>query len=152
VARARVADGLLNLAIAGAGLALIALLYGLAARTLVPRTAPARADSEAAPSGDIVQVEVLNGAGVTGLAAEGTRFLRGRGFDVVFQGNHAPTENTRVLDRIGDPEPARRVAAALGLDPENVETVADPTRQLDVTVILGVDHADLRPFADAGDG
>ena len=41
MARARVADGLLNLALAGAGLAVLALLYGLAARTFVPRTDPA---------------------------------------------------------------------------------------------------------------
>jgi hypothetical protein len=148
VARARVADGLLNLAIAGAGLALLALLYGLAARTLLPRTAPVRTEAEAAPMGDIVQVEVLNGAGVTGLAGRGTRFLRGRGFDVVYQGNHAPAPRTLVLDRIGDPEPARRVAAALGLDEARVQTDTDPSRELDVTVVLGADHEELRSLAD----
>jgi hypothetical protein len=146
VARARVAEGLLNLAIIGAGLAVLALLYGLAARTFIPRTAPVRAESEAAPRGDVIQVEVLNGAGVAGLAAEGTRFLRARGFDVVLQGNHAPAEQTRVLDRIGDPEPARRVAAALGVGEELVATDADPGRDVDVSVILGSDHTELIPF------
>jgi NADPH-dependent 2,4-dienoyl-CoA reductase/sulfur reductase-like enzyme len=104
-------------------------------------------ESEAAPRGDVIQVEVLNGAGVAGLAAEGTRFLRSRGFDVVLQGNHPPSDRTRIIDRIGDPEPARRVAAALGVDVERVESDVDPSRDLDVSVVLGADHAELPPFA-----
>ena len=125
---------------------MLALLYGLAARTFIPRTGPILTESEAAPRGDVIQVEVLNGAGVAGLAAEGTRFLRSRGFDVVHQGNASPSDRTRVLDRIGDPEPARRVAAALGVGEELVATEADPGRDVDVSVILGSDHGELAPF------
>jgi hypothetical protein len=147
VARARVADGLVNVALAGAGLATLVLLYGLAARTFVPRTGALQTESEAAPGGDVIQVEVLNGAGELGIAATGTRFLRARGFDVVYQGNHEPVIQTRIVDRIGDPEPARRVAASLGFDVDRVSSEPDPTRDVDVSVILGPDHAGLRPYS-----
>jgi hypothetical protein len=109
-------------------------------------------DTEAAPGGDIIQVEVLNGAGAAGIAATGTRYLRGRGFDVVYQGNHEPVDGTRVVDRIGDPEPARRVAASLGFDVDRVTSEPDPTRDVDVSVILGPDHADLRPYDRPDEG
>ena len=38
----RTANVLLNVALFGAGLAVLVLLYGLATRTFTPRTAPAR--------------------------------------------------------------------------------------------------------------
>jgi hypothetical protein len=151
VARARIADGLVNVALLGAGLATLVLLYGFAARTFVPRTGALQGETEAAPGGDVIQVEVLNGAGTSGIAAQGTRYLRSRGFDVVFQGNHEPVERTRVVDRIGDPEPARRVAASLGYDVDLVTSEPDPARDLDVSVILGPDHAGLRPYVGPDD-
>jgi hypothetical protein len=141
-----------NVALAGAGLATLVLLYGLAARTFVPRTGALQSESEAAPGGDVIQVEVLNGAGASGIAAQGTRYLRGRGFDVVYQGNHEPVGRTRVVDRIGDPEPARRVAASLGFEIDRVSSEPDPSRDVDVSVILGPDHTDLRPYHRTDDG
>lgn len=150
MARARGADALLNLALAGAGLAVLALLYGLAARTFVPRAAPVEAGALGMVDGDRIQLEVLNGAGVAGLAASATRFLRGPGleFDVVAQGN-APDDapETLVLDRVGDPARAGRVATALGLPDDRVRPDVDPARLVDVSVVLGADYADLRPFA-----
>lgn len=152
MARARVADGLVNVALAGAGLATLVLLYGLAARTFVPRTGAVQAESDAAPGGDVIQVEVLNGAGASGIAAQGTRYLRARGFDVVYQGNHEPVDHSRVVDRIGDPEPARRVAGSLGFEIERVTSEPDPTREVDVSVILGPDYAGLRPYDRSDEG
>jgi hypothetical protein len=148
--RARVADGLLNLALAGAGLAVLALLYGLAARTFVPRTDSARAEAPAAPGDGIIQVEVLNGAGAEGIAGATADYLRGLqlGFDVLRQGNHAAAEQTRVLDRVGAPDLAHRVAEALGLPDGRVVTELDPSLDLDVSVVLGADYAALAPFAD----
>lgn len=86
-----------------------------------------------------VRVEVLNGAGVGGLARDATHHLRDGGFDVVFFGNASRFDHARsvVLDRRGDTERARAVAAALGID--SVATAIDSALMLEVTVVLGKD-------------
>lgn len=93
-----------------------------------------------------IKVEVLNATDVRGLARRATLYLRDRGFDVLFTGT-APQQldSTLVLDRSGHPERARRVAAALG--GARVETRADSSRYLDVTVMLGRSwRAPAEPF------
>jgi hypothetical protein len=92
-----------------------------------------------------VRVEVLNGAGVSGLAREATHRLRNDGFDVVFFGNAARFDHARsvVLDRTGDTATARRIAHALGID--SIASVPDATLLLDATVILGADWPPSAP-------
>ena len=124
----------------------LALVYALGVRVLAPRAGFDPLPGGGPLSGDIVQVEVLNGAGVSGLAREVTLYLRDQGFDVVNVGNAAPTATSRVLDRVGDPASAARVAEALGLDADAVR--ADSGAYfLDCTVVLGRDYASLLPFA-----
>ena len=89
--------------------------------------------------GGRVTVEVLNGTGHDGLARETTRQLRRAGIDVVFFGDASTRgrDTTLLLVRRGDSHAAERVRGALGygvvaLDP-------DPSRLLDVTVVLGAD-------------
>lgn len=86
-----------------------------------------------------VRVEVLNGAGTSGLARDATYRLRDDGFDVVFFGNadHFGYERSVVVDRVGRPDRARAVAAALGID--SVATVLDSALMLEVSVVLGDD-------------
>jgi hypothetical protein len=86
-----------------------------------------------------VKVEVLNGAGITGLAREVTQQLRDDGFDVVYYGNAGSLarDSTTVLDRAGNPEAAHAVGEALGVD--RVEVALDTTLYLEATVILGRD-------------
>jgi hypothetical protein len=86
-----------------------------------------------------VRVEVLNGAGVSGLARDATYRLRGDGFDVVFFGNadHFGHDRSVVVDRVGRGDRARAVAAALGID--SVVTAVDSSLMLEVTVVLGSD-------------
>lgn len=86
-----------------------------------------------------VRVEVLNGAGTSGLARDATQRLRTGGFDVVYFGNASAFDRGRsvVLDRVGDPARARAVAASLGID--SVASAPDSTLLLDVTVVLGDD-------------
>jgi len=88
---------------------------------------------------DRIRVEVLNGAGVAGLAARARDHLREEGFDVVYYGNAASfdQETTVVLSRTGPAGAARAVAGRLGVT--RVETAPDSTRFVDVTVILGAD-------------
>src|SRR5690606_30049775 len=144
----RVANALLNVALFGAGLAVLVLLYGLATRTFTPRTAPVRPEAPAALEGDVIQVEVRNGAGEAGLAAVMTRYLRRRGFDVVESGNWTSFDEaeTLIIDRIGNPEAAARVANALGLPRERIREERRDDLFLDASVVIGHDFPTLPPF------
>ncbi len=121
------------------------LIFAAGAGALILTTAlvlsrAGRTDTLPIPGeGDRVTVEVLNGTGTDGLARETTRELRRAGIDVVFWGDASTRgrDTTLLLVRRGDSTGAKRVRAALGygvvaLDP-------DPSRLLDVTVILGAD-------------
>ena len=84
------------------------------------------------------RVEVLNGAGRSGLARDATDRLRDAGFDVVQFGNAGRiTAESEVLDRMGNPGLAGDIARALGI--VNVKTAIDSSRYVDASVILGSD-------------
>jgi hypothetical protein len=150
MSRPRFGNLFLNVALLGAGLAVLVLLYGLAARTFTPRTAPVREDNPAQLTGDVIQIEVRNGAGVAGVAGTVTSYLRRRGFDVVESGNYRSfdQEQTVVLDRVGNPEAAQRVANALGLGPDRIQDEPRADLYLDASVIVGQDFESLAPFRD----
>ena len=135
----------LNVAL-GVGLVLVAaLVWGLATRVFTPRTTPTRADA----SMSRVQVEVLNAAGVDGLARRTREHLIRRGFDVVEIGNAAVRDTTTVLVRSGTALDARHVAQALGLGDERVVTGGPTTDySLDATLFVGADYRSLSPFDD----
>ena len=149
MSRSRFSNILLNVALVGAGLAVLVLLYGLATRTFTPRTDPVREDNPSALLGDVIQIEVRNGVGEAGLAATVTQFLRRRGFDVVESGNYTSfdQEETIVVDRIGNPEAAARVASALGLSADRVRDDPRDDLFLDASVVIGRDYRTLPPFA-----
>jgi hypothetical protein len=86
-----------------------------------------------------VVVEVRNGCGAGGLGDDVARYLRDKGFDVIFVGNAEDFEfeETMVVDRCGDPAKAREVARALG-DVEVVRQVSSAALA-DVTVVVGRD-------------
>jgi hypothetical protein len=90
-----------------------------------------------------IRVEVLNGSGVSGLAARARDQLRAEGFDVVYYGNAASFDHatTRVLARTDGGPAARAVAGRLGVT--GVEVEPDSTLFVDVTVILGADWTGL---------
>jgi len=148
---ARLRNGLLNVALLVGGLGVVVLLYGLATRTLVPPAAPERPSEESTLVGSVIQVEVRNGAGIDHLAARATEYLRDRGFDVVEVGNYESfqQEQSVVIDRVGDPEAARKVAEALGLPPGRVRQEVRRQYYLDASVIIGDDYKQLRPFQTA---
>ena len=146
--RIRASDRLLTIGLVVGGLCLVVLLIALGLRFMQPRTVPLRAANPAGLVGDIIQVEVRNGCGVSGLAADMTRYLRDQGFDVVEVGDYKTFDQARsfVIDRAGDMEAARRVAAAIGLPPERVRQEIDADLYLDASVVIGSDYADLKPF------
>lgn len=88
-----------------------------------------------------IVIEVLNGAGVQGLAAQTAKVLRSAGgMDVTALGQ-APHSRSRtvVYDRTGDFHRAARVRAALGCPTAIASTRIDALRGVDVSVELGGD-------------
>lgn len=96
----------------------------------------------------IIQLEVLNGCGVTGVAEKFTNYLRQNDFDVVQVGNYMSYDinNTLVVDRIGNKNNALRVAKSLGIDAKNVIQQINNDYFLDVSLIIGKDFNLLEPF------
>lgn len=135
-ARLQLAGIFLVILAAGALLgSLVVGLFGWGAPDAPPALRP-----DALPPGERVRVEVLNASGTPGLAAEGRRVLRDRGFDVVYVGNAGPgfsPDSSVVLDRAGHLAWARAVADSLGL--RRVEQRVDENKVSDVVVVLGRD-------------
>mgnify|MGYP000358916702 CR=1 FL=1 len=147
--QSQVGNGVLNAALVAGGLAVAVLLYAVASRAFVSPPSPERpADDTTALVGSVIQVEVRNGAGIDGLAARTTQFLRDSGFDVVDVGNYASFDQQQsvVIDRVGNMDAARKVAEALGLPPSRVRQEIRRQYYLDASVVLGQDYNDLRPF------
>ncbi len=98
------------------------------------------AADDAAPAQG-VRVAGLKAGGVAGAARAGTQVLRDAGYDVVFYGNAGSVggagDSSAVIDRVGRPELAERVANAL--DVRRVRSEPDSTLYVDVTVVIGRD-------------
>lgn len=115
-------------------------VFGLKRSTdVVPPAEDTASTGQPAVTGDKrARVEVLNGAGRSGLARDATDQLRDAGFDVVQFGNAGRIEaKSQVLDRVGKLDLAREIAASLGIT--DVRTAVDSTRYVDASVILGSD-------------
>ncbi len=97
---------------------------------------------------EIIQIEVLNGCGVAGLADRFTDYLRDKGFDVVNKGNYIQfdIDKTIIIDRLGNHANAREVAKSLGVNTSSVITQINEDYFLDVSVILGADYYKLTPL------
>ncbi|UCH62707.1 MAG: LytR C-terminal domain-containing protein [Fidelibacterota bacterium] len=97
-----------------------------------------------------IEVEVLNGCGIPGMANEFTNYLRRYGYDVVRFTNAQRYDypRTLVVSRGKDFDRARLVAQTLGVEPNAVENMPDPSLQLDVTVVLGQDFATLTSYRE----
>lgn len=127
----------------------LALAYGLLERNLLrPRFSATVDQSDSLVKvGEPIQVNVINACGVDGMAAKFTLFLRARRFDVPEYSTSKTREPfTRVIDRVGDPSSAAKVAYALGIPPEHIETDVDSSLYLRATVIIGEDYLSLRPL------
>lgn len=135
----------LNAAIGFLSVLLIILLIALGTRIIYPRIFNQRAETESQLISEIIQIEVLNGCGIPGIANAYTGVLRENGFDVVETGNYDNfnLEKTIVISRSGVLDNARRVASALGVDPINVIREESPDYFLDVTVVIGHDYEQL---------
>lgn len=99
---------------------------------------------------DRIEIEVLNGCGVPGMAGKFTDYLRSHGYDVVRFTNAQRYDypRTLVVNRSTEFTRARLVAQSLGVEPNAVENMPDPSLQLDVTVVLGLDVATLSSYRE----
>ncbi len=97
---------------------------------------------------EMIQVEVLNGCGVSGLADIFKDFLRKKNIDVVSSGNYTnfDVEETIIIDRIGNKKKAEFVAELLGVPKSRVITRINKDYFLDVSIVLGRDYLTLKPL------
>ncbi len=135
----------LNAAIGFLSILLIVLLVALSTRIIYPRIFNQRVEAKSQLISEIIQIEVLNGCGIAGIANAYTGVLRSNGFDVVETGNfdHFNLEETIVISRSGVLDNAKRVASALGVKEINVIREESPDYFLDVTVVIGHDYEQL---------
>lgn len=136
---------LLNAAIGFLTVLLIGLLIALSTRLIYPRIVNNRVESNSQLISNVIQIEVLNGCGINGIARSYTEVLRKSGFDVVEIGNfdHDTLEKTFIISRNGIMDNARQIARALGVSETNIVREESPDFYLDVTVIIGHDYEQL---------
>lgn len=92
-----------------------------------------------------VQLEVLNGCGVNGVAEKFTDYLRAGNFDVVNIGNYRSfnIDHTLLIDRNGNIDKAFEIASALGIERNNIIQQLNKGYFLDVTLVIGKDYKRL---------
>lgn len=135
----------LNAAIGFLSVLLIVLVAALFTRLIYPRIFNERAELQSELISEIIQIEVLNGCGVDGIANAYTGLLRKNGFDVVETGNFETfdLQETIIISRSGVMANAYRVANALGVSEDNVIRESSTDFYLDVSVIIGQDFKKL---------
>jgi len=140
---------LLNIVIVVLGAVVVFLIYSFVNTTLLNKPVEYTTDSEGfSPEGRVIQLDVLNGCGVPGVAQRFTEYLRKRRFDVVQSSNPTSFDvrESVVVDRVGDRASAAKVARALGIEEKNVQTQINPDYHLTVSVIIGRDYQQLKPY------
>jgi len=111
------------------------LLIGALAVSAAVRVGPQAAVKPKQP----IRIQLWNGSGRSGVAAELASYLRDGGFDVleVANADRPDYRATLIVNRTQNPEPARVVAEYLGTT--HVIQQAGTQEMIDVTVIVGRD-------------
>ncbi|MCX6139182.1 MAG: LytR C-terminal domain-containing protein [Ignavibacteriales bacterium] len=93
----------------------------------------------------VVQIDVLNGSGVSGVAQKMTSFARSMGYDVVEMRNYKTPDvkETLVIDRCGNMEMAKRIAADIGVKERNILQQLNPDYFVTASIVVGKDYKDL---------
>ncbi len=131
------------------GVIVLTMLSSFIVRNVVnsPNSETLSDDYEKYALENIVQLNILNGCEVNGLAGQTKEYLRSKGFDVVEIGNaKEQLDKTIVINRSIDDKNARKIAYALGLDEESIIEAQEPEVYLHATVILGSDYQNLSLF------
>jgi hypothetical protein len=140
---------MLNILIGVLGIVVAFLLYSFVTNTFIDKPVDWKTQpSGRTATGEVIQLDVLNGCGVQGVAQKFTDYLRKRNFDVVQSSNYRTfdVEHSLVIDREGNRENARKVAQALGIDEGNILQEINPDYYLHVSVVIGRDYQNLKPL------
>jgi len=129
-------------------LVLIVYLSYSASLKIVQKTSEAELDQNVEVASEIIQMDVLNGCGISGVADRYTDFLRAHNFDVVQIGNYISFEvdETFVIDRIGNKANALKVAEVIGIENVKVIQQLNDNYFLDVSLVIGKDYYKLIPI------
>jgi hypothetical protein len=107
-------------------------------------------DKGAAPFEHKIQVEILNGCGINGIAKIFKKYLQDQGFDVVNTENYVvdgkvnwTVEKSFIIDQIGVKEQAKIVAQSLSIPAEKIINRTNPQAIYDVSVVIGKDYKNL---------
>ena len=100
-----------------------------------------------------IEVEILNGSGISDLASIATDYLRSKHFDVVYYGNadKQSYEHTLIIQRNEKYHSLKLVGKAFDIDfkdKNHVILAPDESLCLDVTVIMGKDYTSKEELMD----
>ena len=140
-----------NIVLIGLGIAALILLIALVGPWVAPERTIAVFADEYPVAKEVYQVSVRNGAGASGAAERMRQYLRSKGYDVVEVGNHTSfdVQETLIVDRIGNLDAARQVAATLGLSEDRIRRETRKNDFLHASIIIGQDFELLPPFASS---
>lgn len=135
----------LNTIILFLGIIILFLLYSLI--TKIQSGDEDISETKQNVASSIIQLEVLNGCGMPGVAEKFTDFLRKRNFDVVQLGNYRSfdIDKSIVIDRTGNKANAEKVADALGIEKKFIIQQLNIDYFLDVSLVIGKDFNQLTP-------
>jgi LytR cell envelope-related transcriptional attenuator len=135
----------LNIIIVLLGIVILVMVYSIFSKLLGLKDDSASGKNKPSAA---VQVEVLNGCGVSGVADKITDYLRKNNFDVVQTGNYTSydMDKSLVIDRTGNKANAEKVAAALGIDKKNIVQQINNDYLLDCSIVIGKDYFQLKPY------
>ncbi len=97
-----------------------------------------------------VSVEILNGCGVSGVAALFKDIVHEKTFDVLNTENaaHFKYDNTLIIARTDNIDSAFKLAEELGISREQVSLETDPSLSVDITMIIGHDYKSVPAYKD----
>ena len=100
-----------------------------------------------------IEVEILNGCGVPGLAGKVSDYLRSQQMDVVRSENadHYNYDQTMLILRNENFEGLKKVALSFGINEQDevrIKHIPDEELNVDITVIICIDFATIKPLVD----
>lgn len=97
-----------------------------------------------------VSVEILNGCGVSGVAALFKDIVHEKTFDVLNTENaaHFRYENTIIIARTENTDAAYKLAKELGIDRDRVSIEKDVSLAVDITMIIGRDYKSIPAYQE----
>lgn len=98
-------------------------------------------DPAYAANAEGASIEVLNGAGIEGLAGKTAQYLEGLGLNVVEVGNadRLNYDKTVVIDHTGNPYTRQFLLNLANLTESQILSQYDPDNPIDITLIIGAD-------------